>query len=169
MNLVVISAALSSANSNLYTTTRMLFSLSRSGFAPGWLSVVNSMGVPQRGVATASAGMAVAILLAIYSPGQAFLALYGTAIAGMLFIWIVVLLTHLRFRASMSPAQVAKLPIRLPAYRLTVPLGILALGAIALTTFFVDGLQYTVPSYLVFLAIISLLYARMKQRVEVPA
>src|SRR5262245_49391124 len=169
MNLVVISAALSSANSNLYTTTRMLFSLSRSGFAPRWLSAVNSMGVPQRGVATASAGMAIAILLAIYSPGQAFLALYGTAIAGMLFIWIVVPLTHLRFRVSMSPAQVAKLPIRLPADRVTVPLGILALGGIAFTTFFVDGLQYTVPSYLVFLAVISLLYARMKQRHEVPA
>ena len=113
--------------------------------------------------------MAVAILLAFYSPGQAFLALYGTAIAGMLFIWIVVLLTHLRFRASMSPAQVAKLPIRLPAYRVTVPLGILALAAIALTTFFVDGLQYTVPSYLVFLAVMSLLYVRMKQRHGVPA
>jgi L-asparagine transporter-like permease len=168
MNLVVISAALSSANSNLYTTSRMLFSLSRSRFAPDWLSVVNRMGVPQRGVATASAGMAVAIFLAIYSPGQAFLALYGTAIAGMLFIWIVVLFTHLRFRASMSPAQVAKLPIKLPAYRVTVPLGVLALGAIAFTTFFVDGLQYTVPSYLVFLAVISLLYARMKQRQEVP-
>jgi L-asparagine transporter-like permease len=164
MNLVVISAALSSANSNLYTTTRMLFSLSRSGLAPGWLSAVTDMGVPQRAVAVASAGMATAILLAIFAPGQAFLALYGTAVAGMLFIWTVVLVTHLRFRASMSPAQVAKLPIRLPAHRLTVTLGILSLVAIAVTTFFVDGLQYTVPSYLVFLAVISLLYASMKPR-----
>ena len=169
MNLVVISAALSSANSNLYTTTRMLFSLSRSGFAPTYLSAVNDMGVPLRGVATASAGMAIAILLAIYSPGQAFLILYGTAVAGMLFIWTVVLVTHLRFRASMSPAQVAQLPIRLPAARVMVPLGIVALVAIAVTTIFVDGLQYTVPSYLVFLAVISLLYARMKRRDGAPA
>jgi L-asparagine transporter-like permease len=164
MNLVVISAALSSANSNLYTTTRMLFSLSRSGFAPAGLSVVNAMGVPLRAVAIASGGMAVAILLAIYSPGQAFLALYGTAIAGMLFIWVVVLLTHLRFRASLSPAELARLPIRLSAHGVTVPLGIASLVAIALTTFFVDGLQYTVPSYLVFVAVMSLLYARMKAR-----
>ena len=54
--------------------------------------------------------MATAILLAISAPGQAFLALYGTAVAGMLFIWTVVLLTHLRFRASMSPAELARLP-----------------------------------------------------------
>lgn len=34
MNLVVITAALSSANTNLYTSTRMLFSLSRGKYAP---------------------------------------------------------------------------------------------------------------------------------------
>ena len=49
-------------------------------------------------------------------------------------------------------------------HAVTVPLGIVSLVAIALTTFFVDGLQYTVPSYLVFLAVMSLLYARMKAR-----
>src|SRR6266545_7418116 len=46
MNLVVISAALSSANSNLYLTTRMLFSLSRSGYLPAWASAVSPAGVP---------------------------------------------------------------------------------------------------------------------------
>jgi AAT family amino acid transporter len=164
MNMVVISAALSSANSNLYLTTRMLFSLSRSGYAPGWLSTVSDTGVPLRAVAVASGGMATAILLAIYAPGEAFLALYGTAVAGMLFIWIVILFTYLRFRASMSPAEVARLPIRMPAHRVAATFGIVSLVAITITTFFVDGLQYTVPSFLPFLALISILYARMRKR-----
>src|SRR5690349_5812495 len=85
MNLVVISAALSSANSNLYLTTRMLFSLARDGYAPRSLSMVSGSGVPLRAVAVASAGMIAAILLAIYAPAHAFLTLYGTAVAGMLF------------------------------------------------------------------------------------
>jgi amino acid transporter, AAT family len=164
MNLVVISAALSSANSNLYLTTRMLFSLARSGYAPRWLSSVSETGVPLRAVAVASGGMAVAILLAIYAPGDAFLALFGTAVAGMLFIWIVILFTYLRFRAAMSPAQVARLPIRLPAHRAAAIFGIVSLAAITVTTFFVDGMQYTVPSFLPFLAVISILYARMRKR-----
>jgi len=168
MNLVVISAALSSANSNLYLSTRMLFSLSRSGYAPGWLSTVSDAGVPLRAVAVASGGMAVAILLAIYAPGEAFLALYGTAVAGMLFIWIVILFTYLRFRASMSPEQVAQLPIKMPAHKLAATFGIVSLVAITLTTFFVDGLQYTVPSFLPFLAVISILYARMRKRAGAP-
>ena len=164
MNLVVITAALSSANSNLYSTTRMLFSLSRSGYAPGWVSTVSNAGVPLRAVAVASAGMAAAILLAVYAPGQAFLALYGTAVAGMLFIWIVILFTYLRFRASLSPEQLARLPIKMPAHRAGAVFGIVSLSAIAVTTFFVDGLQYTVPSFLPFLAVISILYARMRRR-----
>ena len=159
MNLVVISAALSSANSNLYLTTRMLFSLSRSGYAPLWLSTVNESGVPLRAVAVASAGMAVAILLAIYEPGRAFLALYGTAVAGMLFIWIVILFTYLRFRAALTPAAVARLPIRMPAHRAAATFGIISLMAITVTTFFVDGLQWTVVSFLPFLLVMSIVYA----------
>ena len=164
MNLVVISAALSSANTNLYSTTRMLFSLSRSGYAPGWVSKVSDTGVPLRAVAVASAGMVAAILLAVYAPGQAFLALYGTAVAGMLFIWIVILFTYLRFRAALSPEQLARLPIKMPAHRVGAVFGIVSLCAIAVTTFFVDGLRYTVPSFLPFLAVISILYARMRKR-----
>ena len=163
MNLVVITAALSSANSNLYLTTRMLFSLSRSGYAPGWLSSVTDRGVPLRAVAVASGGMATAILLAIYAPGQAFLALYGTAVAGMLFIWIVILFTYLRFRAALSPQQLAALPIKMPAHRAAAWFGIVSLVAITLTTFFVDGLEYTVPSFLPFLVIMSIVYARVKR------
>jgi AAT family amino acid transporter len=159
MNLVVISAALSSANSNLYLTTRMLFSLSRSGYAPAGLSSVNEAGVPLRAVAVASVGMGVAILLAIYEPGRAFLALYGTAVAGMLFIWIVILFTYLRFRAALTPAEVARLPIRLPAHRTAAAFGIISLLAITATTFFVDGLQWTVVSFLPFLLVMSIVYA----------
>jgi L-asparagine transporter-like permease len=115
-------------------------------------------------VAVASGGMGVAILLAVLSPNQAFLALFGTAVAGMLFIWIVILLTYLRFRASLGPERVARLPIRLPAHKAAAGFGIVMLSAIVITTFFVDGLRYTVPSFLPFLAVISLFYARARQR-----
>ena len=164
MNLVVISAALSSANSNLYLTTRMLFSLSRSGYAPASLGMVNDSGVPLRAVAVASGGMAVAILLAVLAPRQAFLSLYGTAVAGMLFIWVVILLTYVRFRQAIPPAQLARLPIRMPAHRLASTFGIVSIVAIAATTFFVDGLQYTVPSFLPFLVVMSVVYARTRRR-----
>jgi len=162
MNLIVISAAVSSANSNLYMTARMLLSLARSGYAPRPLAHVTPAGVPLTAVVTASAGVAAAILLAIFAPSRAFLALYGTAVAGMLFIWIVILVTYLRFRRALTADELARLPIRMPMHRAAAWFGIVSLIAIALTTFAVDGLQYSVVSFLPFLALISIAYARMR-------
>jgi AAT family amino acid transporter len=162
MNLVVISAAISSANSNLYSTTRMLLSLARSGFAPVSLAAVSSAGVPTRALAIASTGVFAAILLAVYAPASAFLTLYGTAVAGMLFIWIVILFTYLRFRRALSLDQLARLPIRMPAHRVAAWSGIAALVGISATTVFVDGLQYSVVSFVPFLLVMSIVYARRR-------
>jgi AAT family amino acid transporter len=162
MNVVVISAAVSSANSNLYSTTRMLMSLARAGFAPAALAAVGANGVPFRALAVASTGVCAAILLALYAPAQAFLALYGTAVAGMLFIWVVILITFLRFRRTLPADQLSRLPIRMPAHRLAAWGGIAALVGIAMTSFFVDGLQYSVVTFVPFLLVMSIVYARRR-------
>jgi amino acid transporter, AAT family len=162
MNVVVISAAISSANSNLYSTTRMLLSLARSGFAPASLAAVGGNGVPFRALAMASTGVCAAILLALYAPAKAFLALYGTAVAGMLFIWVVILITFLRFRRALPADQLSRLPIRMPAHRLAAWGGIAALIGIAMTSFFVDGLQYSVVTFVPFLLVVSIVYARRR-------
>src|SRR5271170_6185975 len=164
MNMVVITAALSSANTNLYTTTRMLYSLARSGYIPQWVEKLSENGVPRRALGLSSAGMIAAILLAIYAPGQAFLTLYGVAVAGMFFVWIVILVTHIAFRRSLGPARVAALPMRLRFYPYSTILGIAALLGIALSTFFVDGLRYTVPTFVPFLAIVSIAYWVVRRR-----
>ncbi|HXI30685.1 MAG TPA: amino acid permease, partial [Vicinamibacterales bacterium] len=163
MNLVVISAAVSSANSNLYMTARMLLSLARSGYAPRFLAIVSEAGVPLPAVGVASTGVVAAILLAVFAPANAFLALYGTAVAGMLFIWIVILLTYLRFRTALAPDRLARLPIRMPAHRVLTWFGIVSLLAISATTFVVDGLQYSFVWFVPFLALISLAYVRMRR------
>jgi AAT family amino acid transporter len=158
MNLVVITAALSSANTNLYLTTRMLFSLSRSRHAPAWLGCLSENGVPHRALAFSTGGMIAAILLAIFAPKNAFLLLYGTAVAGMFFVWIVILLTHLRFRQAIGPQAVAKLPLKLPAHPLPTIAGIAILFAIACSTFWVEGLRYTVPAFIPLLLSMSVVY-----------
>ena len=158
MNVVVITAALSSSNTDLYLTTRMLFSLAREQYAPHWLGHLSGNGVPRRALAISTAGMVAAILLAIYAPKRAFLMLYGVAVAGMFFVWIVILLTHIAFRRRLGPERVAQLPMRLRFSPYSNALGIAALLGIAASTFYVDGLQYTVPAFAPFLLFISLAY-----------
>jgi amino acid transporter, AAT family len=105
----------------------------------------------------------IAILLAVGAPASAFLALYGTAVAGMLYIWIVILFTFIAFRRTLSAEQLAQLPIRMPAHRVGAWFGIASLSAISATTFFVDGLQYSVVGLLPFLALMSIVYARARR------
>jgi AAT family amino acid transporter len=78
----------------------------------------------------------------------------------MLFIWIVILVTYLRFRKALTPEELARLPIRMPAHRAAAWFGIVSLAAIAVTSCFVDGLQYSVVTFLPFLALISIVYMR---------
>ena len=160
MNFVVLTAALSSVNTNLYLSTRMLFSLGRGGYAPEWMGKVGGNGVPHRALLASTAGIIAAILLAIFAPKNAFLMLYGTAVAGMLFVWLVILNTHLRFRKSITNQRLLSLPMRLWAHPLFTVVGIGLLLAISGTTFFVDGLRWSVPAFSVFLGIISVLYWR---------
>jgi amino acid transporter, AAT family len=163
MNFVVLTAALSSVNTNLYLSTRMLFSLGREGYAPLWMGKVSSNGVPHLALMASTAGIVAAILLAVFAPKNAFLMLYGTAVAGMLFVWLVILNTHLFFRKAITQERLSSLPMRLPAHPLFTVAGIVLLAAIAVTTFFVEGLRWSVPAFSIFLICISLLYLRSRR------
>jgi len=155
MNLVVITAALSSANTNLYLTSRILFSLARDGSVPGLIGRLGSNGVPYAALMVSTTGMAAAILLAIFAPGRAFLLLYGVAVAGMFFVWAIILVAHLSFRRTVGRLHIAQLPVRLLFAPFSGIAALIALACIAVGTFFVEGLRYSVPSFLAFLVVIT--------------
>lgn len=162
MNFVVLTAALSSVNTNLYLATRMLFSLGREHYAPAWMGRTSSNGVPHLALMASTAGIIAAILLALFAPKNAFLMLYGTAVAGMFFVWLVILNAHLGFRRKLSRDRQLSLPMRLPAHPFFTVVGIVLLLAISGTTFFVDGLQWSIPVFAIFLILTSLVYWRRR-------
>jgi L-asparagine transporter-like permease len=164
MNFVVLTAALSSVNTNLYLSTRMVFSLGQSRYLPRWIEKISGNGVPHRALLASTGGIIAAILLAKFAPKNAFLMLYGTAVAGMLFVWLVILITHLQFRRAIGREQLLGLPMRLRAHPAFTVAGIVLLLAISVTTFFVEGLEWSVPAFAVFLALMSLMYLLARRR-----
>ncbi len=164
MNLVVITAALSSANTNLYLTSRIVFSLSRDGYVASGLASLGRNGVPYVALMVSSTGMLAAILLAIFAPGRAFLLLYGIAVAGMFFVWMVILAAHLSFRRSIGEERVAQLPIRLKLTPYSQIAALIALAGIVVGTFYVQDLKYSLPSFLAFLAAITVFFRALRRR-----
>ena len=121
-------------------------------------------GVPHRALLASTAGLVAAILLAVFAPKNAFLMLYGTAVAGMYFVWLVILTSHLRFRKAVARDRLLSLPMRLRAHPIFSLAGIVLLLAVSVTTFFVDGLEWSVPAFSVFLGFITFLYFRNRYR-----
>ncbi|MBZ5571352.1 MAG: amino acid permease [Acidobacteriia bacterium] len=114
MNFVVLTAALSGSNAALYVSSRMLFSLSRTGWAPEAFGRLNKAGAPRLALIGSSFGIVVALVLEKWAPGDAFVSILGAALTGLLLSWLVSLAAHIGFRRKLSPDALAALPMRSP-------------------------------------------------------
>lgn len=169
MNVVVLSAALSGANASLYATARMLFSLARSGYAPARMGVLNQHGVPMAAVLASMLGIVLAIVLQLFTPEGAYLYIIGAALAGGMLAWLVSLLAHVRFRRTVSDAQLKALGLRSPLDAAGSIAGFIAIVAAILLTWRVPQSRITVVSagpYLLVLTLAYLLTTRRKSRVR---
>ncbi len=164
VNLVVITAAASSMNCNLYLCSRMLFSLARGGYAPASLGRVSSRGTPLAALLVSAAGLAVAVIVAGLFPGSAYVYLFGVALFGGLFVWVMIFVTHLAFRRRWTELGRPRLPVRLIGYPYTSLLGAAAIVAIIATTWWVEGMRITVIAGVPWLAAVSVAYLIVARR-----
>jgi amino acid transporter, AAT family len=158
MNFVVLTAALSSMNSNLFLTSRMIFSLSRGGYAPRFIGRLSSRGVPLAALLVSSFGLVVALLVELRFQETAFLYTLGASFFAGLFGWFVIFLTHLAFRRKLA-REGRSLPMRFaPRRAWSSAAGMVAVGGALVSTWFIPGMRITVYAGLPFLVLITLCY-----------
>lgn len=158
MNFVVLTAALSGMNCDLYLATRMMFSLARGGYAPRGLGRVTRRGVPLGGLLLSTTGLLVATIVAALYPAGAFVYLFGIALFGGLFVWMMIFLTHVFFRRDWEAQGNRRLPVRMIGYPYTSLLGFALVAAIIITTWWVPGMRPTLLSGMPWLAFLSVAY-----------
>jgi AAT family amino acid transporter len=154
MNFVVLTAALSSVNTDLYLCSRTIFSLSRGGYAPRVFGRLTSAGVPLPALLISSGGMLAALVLDLRFKETAYLQMLGAAFFGGLFVWMMIFLTHLMFRRRYR----GQLLVRAPGYPWASLAGLGALAAISISTWWVPGLRITLIAGLPWIAFISVCY-----------
>jgi L-asparagine transporter-like permease len=111
---VVLTAALSSCNSGIYSTGRMLRTLAVQRSAPRQFSKLSSRKVPARGVYASAAVMAVGILINAVVPEKAFSYITSVATVGVLWTWGVILLCQIRYRRKVNAGELPKSAFRMP-------------------------------------------------------
>jgi L-asparagine transporter-like permease len=155
INLVILVAALSAMNSQLYITTRMMFSLARAGYAPRRLGEVNSRGVPLAALLLSSIGIALAVGVNMFVPEASFTLMISISMFGALFTWLMIFVTHLYFRRK-HPGPSA---FRMWGYPYTSLLGAGLIAAILVTSLFTREFRMTLVYGVPFLVALTIAYS----------
>ena len=152
VNFVILIAALSAMNSQLYITTRMLFSLSRAGFAPRRLSALTRRGVPIAALLVSTIGIGFAAILNARYHDRSFLLMLAISMFGPMFTWLMIFVTHLAFRRHHAETR---LPFRMWGYPYTSLAGAVLMAAALLTTLFTPAFRATLIYGIPFLLILT--------------
>ena len=158
LNFVVLVAALSAMNSQLYVTSRMMFSLSRGGYAPRGLGRLNARGVPTRAIAVSCAGIAVAMVLNVWQPEKSLVWMMSIAMFGAMFTWFMVFVTHLFFRARWQAEGNRPLAFRMWGFPVLTLLGAALMLGVLATTYFTEEFHLTLLTGVPFLGVLLLAY-----------
>ncbi|ATV15891.1 amino acid permease [Pseudomonas syringae] len=114
LNIVVISAAVSAINSDIFGAGRMMYGLARDGQAPASFARLSRQGVPWMTVLVMGVTLLGGVLLNYLIPKDVFLLIASLATFATVWVWLMILLTQVAMRRSMNREEVTQLKFAVP-------------------------------------------------------
>lgn len=105
MNAVVLTAVLSCLNSGMYTASRMLFVLAARREAPARLVAVTPRGVPAYAILASAVIGLLCVIAAAFAPDTIFQFLLNSSGAIILFVYLLIVASHIVLRRRTPDAQ----------------------------------------------------------------
>ncbi|QTL52725.1 alanine permease AlaP [Priestia aryabhattai] len=119
INFVVLTAALSSCNSGIFSTGRMLFNLAQHGEASNKYKYLTKSGVPGKAVLASACILLIGVLLNYIVPAKVFTLVTSIATFGAIWTWAIILIAQIRYRRGLNAEQVKLLKYKLPLFPYT--------------------------------------------------
>lgn len=113
MNALVLIAVLSCLNSALYTSSRMLFALTRHGDAPRGFTQVSGSGVPRRALLAGTSVGYLSVIAAWISPDVVFEFLINSYGAIALFVYLAIAVAQVRMRRKLERTEPERLTLKM--------------------------------------------------------
>jgi len=137
VNLVVLTSAMSSANSGIYSTSRMVFGLAQEGDAPAIFSRLSSRKVPSNALFLSCVLLlsGVVLMYAGQDVGMAFEMVTTVSAVCFVFVWSIILASYIAFRRRrphLHAASKFKMPGGIPAVWIVYAFFAFVLWAVAL-------------------------------------
>ncbi|MFB9768423.1 amino acid permease [Lactiplantibacillus modestisalitolerans] len=158
MNFVVLTAIMSAANSGLYASTRMLWSLANEGTIPKIFKKTTKRDVPLIALITSMLGGILALLSSVYAADSVYLVLVSISGLAVVIVWMAIALSEINFRKAYrrSGKPLDQLAFKTPGYPLVPWLAFILSGLSCLLIWFDPNqriaLYYTVPFVLLYYA-----------------
>ncbi|MEV5536519.1 amino acid permease [Saccharopolyspora shandongensis] len=116
LNVVVITAALSAINSDIFGAGRMLFGMAERGQAPAIMGRVSRNGVPWMTVVIMTGALLIGVVLNYVVPEDIFTIIASIATFATVWVWLMIMLAHFQARRKMSPAEASALKFPSPLW-----------------------------------------------------
>ena len=130
MNIVVLSAALSSLNSGLYSTGRVLRALAMGGSAPHCLARMSGQSVPYIGILVTVGIYLAGVVLNYLVPSRVFEIVLNVASLGILSTWAFIVVCQMKFRQAVRRGDAEPVGFRMPGAPVTSWLTLLFLATV---------------------------------------
>ncbi|MET8827439.1 amino acid permease [Streptomyces sp. NPDC004610] len=108
VNFVVLTAALSSCNSGMYSTGRMLRTLADNGEAPRVFSRLSGTKTPAFGITVSVLFMGIGVILNYIVPEKAFGYVVSVATAAGIWTWLMILISHVLYRRGVEAGRLPR-------------------------------------------------------------
>lgn len=139
LNAVVITAALSAVNSDIFGAGRVLLGLSQQGHAPSVFGRISRSGVPWMSVVLMTGVLLVGVVLNAAIPKEVFLLIASIATFATVWVWLMILASHVAMKREVSRKRLAPSGFPAPFWPLaSILTGAFMLGVIVLLGFFPD-------------------------------
>jgi histidine transporter len=116
LNVVVITAAVSAINSDIFGAGRMLYGMSKQGQAPAGFAKLSRHGVPWMTVVVMAAALLIGVLLNYLIPENVFLLIASIATFATVWVWLMILLSQVGMRRQMGREETAALKFPVPLW-----------------------------------------------------
>lgn len=164
-NLIVLIAALSAANANLYAGSRMLQSLAADRLAPAPLGRLSRRRVPVRGILVSSAGIVLAAVLAFTEVAGVFSYMMSLVVFAVLLVWALILVTYLAYARRRDGGAT----FRAPGGSITAIVGLVGVIGVFATVAVVRDMQLAALVGVPVVLVASVLYVVVARRRVDPA
>jgi AAT family amino acid transporter/D-serine/D-alanine/glycine transporter len=130
INFVVLTAALSSCNSGVFSSGRMLFNLSQLKQAPKGFQTVNHRSIPAKAITISTFFLLIGVALNYFIPEKAFAYITSIGTVGAVWTWMIIMFAHLQYHKKVKAGKIKRSHFQMPGAPFTNWIVIIFLAAV---------------------------------------